>query len=71
MPTINIGFITFSLIRLLRAVGFWKRKGIGSENPVCRDAGAELHAAVAVVWPGFLSPLARHYDERKFLAATL
>jgi hypothetical protein len=34
MATINMGFITFSLIRLLIAFGFYKRQGSGSENTV-------------------------------------
>jgi hypothetical protein len=32
MATINMGCINFSLSRLLKAFGFWKRKGLGSEN---------------------------------------
>jgi len=60
IATINIGCITLSLIRLLIAFGFCKRKGIGSENTVRRDSGAGLHTTVAFVWPGFLSPLTRH-----------
>jgi len=34
IATINMGFITLSLIRLLIACGFWKREGIGTENTI-------------------------------------
>jgi len=53
MATINMGFIIFSLMRLLIAFWSWKRKGIGTENTARRETGAELHSTVAFVGPAF------------------
>jgi hypothetical protein len=35
-------------MRLLIAFGSWKRKGIGTENTVRRETGAERHASAAI-----------------------
>ena len=58
MATINIGCITFSLMRLLIAFGIWKREGVGTENTVAGkpapNAMLPLHSRSGLV------PLTRH-----------
>ncbi len=58
IATINMGFITLSLIRLLIAFGFWKRKGIGTENTIAVKPAPNAMPPLRL-WSGLL-PLTRH-----------
>jgi len=50
---INMGFITFSLLGLWIAVGFWKRKGAGSKHSLGTIPGLNSIPPLPLRGPAF------------------